>query len=821
MTIMQIRRGTTAEWAASNPVLASGEEGLDTTLKATKIGDGATTWLTLPFVNTTQGNGSNLFPLDLSATVNGGWAIETTDVPPGSAKAFSTTVNRYIGASSSTGFIPLDENRIYRYSFDIRSTIAGMKSYLSANYKSKTNASLGASPYLSLNNSTVPETWTTYSGLIGLGMTVVPPAGTAGICPLIYANHANGAQGGILLIADFRVIDVTEVVDLVRSSSFLATSALNGAMVAADKTKLDAAAYATGATTLALRSSSGNIQFNSVQLVTQSAGADATRKDYVDTAIINGKNHFNVKDYGAIGDGVADDTAEINAAIAAANGNGIVYYPNGTYKVTSNLVNFWLNSRAGHGKITDGTVTYSIHPQYFGDTNTLWVNSATGNDSNSGLLPGQAFATLSGLDAKLQRLSSEETGRGNWKIRIVGVGPYDGRIFVGLNMFRKNLVFEGDPLVGGAPVTVIDKGATAEQYGMRFEPSNGANIEVKNIYFKNFKVGFNGYGLLMKDLGVLDINDCWAENCDIGFAAVRNVSFGGNNLKVINCKTGYVSVYSSSGTWNLCTVVKGVDSTTGFMASRSAVAHVDYPTVSDMPVAIEVSQNARIGNIGGDFKRNAIVFNAIGGGEYITGVSDTDAEAVPNFYIGTADANTQIYRHRGTGKETRLYGQDATNEYRHQYFYDEINHTGTTAATYLITSATGRQLPAAIFRDSAKKLRLRAFGTLTGTAGTKKIEFWRCNMDGTVTVLFASYTFPAGAVGPFIFEAEVIPYLNNGTDYMGISKAEYSGVAPVLNEITIANASVNATETKMRIRATLGSAADNIKVKGFEVYFQG
>lgn len=50
---------------------------------------------------------------------------------------------------------------------------------------------------------------------------------------------------------------------------------------------------------------------------------------------------FNVKDplYGAVGDGVADDTAAINLAIAAANANlgGIVYLPVGTYKVTSQL----------------------------------------------------------------------------------------------------------------------------------------------------------------------------------------------------------------------------------------------------------------------------------------------------------------------------------------------------------------------------------------------------------------------------------------------------------------------------------------------------
>lgn len=45
---------------------------------------------------------------------------------------------------------------------------------------------------------------------------------------------------------------------------------------------------------------------------------------------------FNVKDYGATGNGATDDTTTIRAAITACNaaGGGVVYFPPGTYKVT-------------------------------------------------------------------------------------------------------------------------------------------------------------------------------------------------------------------------------------------------------------------------------------------------------------------------------------------------------------------------------------------------------------------------------------------------------------------------------------------------------
>src|SRR5262249_52869053 len=52
---------------------------------------------------------------------------------------------------------------------------------------------------------------------------------------------------------------------------------------------------------------------------------------------------YNVKDFGAIGDGSADDSAAINNAIAAAYTKGgtaaafIIYFPPGTYFLNSNL----------------------------------------------------------------------------------------------------------------------------------------------------------------------------------------------------------------------------------------------------------------------------------------------------------------------------------------------------------------------------------------------------------------------------------------------------------------------------------------------------
>ncbi|KAI0692746.1 beta-1,3-glucanase [Cerioporus squamosus] len=69
----------------------------------------------------------------------------------------------------------------------------------------------------------------------------------------------------------------------------------------------------------------------------------------------------NVKDFGAKGDGVADDTAAINAAISSGNrcGSGcgqtsvtpaVVYFPKGTYLVSSPVVSYYYTQLIGDAK---------------------------------------------------------------------------------------------------------------------------------------------------------------------------------------------------------------------------------------------------------------------------------------------------------------------------------------------------------------------------------------------------------------------------------------------------------------------------------------
>jgi len=73
--------------------------------------------------------------------------------------------------------------------------------------------------------------------------------------------------------------------------------------------------------------------------------------------LTNWPDHLNVREFGAVGDGVVDDTLAIQSAINAANfTNGLprrVYLPAGTYRISSALV--WPTDRPGLELFGDGS----------------------------------------------------------------------------------------------------------------------------------------------------------------------------------------------------------------------------------------------------------------------------------------------------------------------------------------------------------------------------------------------------------------------------------------------------------------------------------
>ncbi|KAJ5169876.1 uncharacterized protein N7500_002659 [Penicillium coprophilum] len=103
----------------------------------------------------------------------------------------------------------------------------------------------------------------------------------------------------------------------------------------------------------------------------------------------------NVKDYGAKGDGVTDDTAAINAAISAGGRFGpasrqsstttpaIVYFPSGTYLISTSIIDYYFTQLIGNPnampviKATAGFVGLGLidGDQYQNDGNQGWTST--------------------------------------------------------------------------------------------------------------------------------------------------------------------------------------------------------------------------------------------------------------------------------------------------------------------------------------------------------------------------------------------------------------------------------------------------------------
>jgi hypothetical protein len=79
--LIQIRRGTSTEWANQNPILSSGEPGFDISNNILKIGDGVHSWDELSTLSSQTFRGSFLLNTPTSSfNVNGGYSIGALDV---------------------------------------------------------------------------------------------------------------------------------------------------------------------------------------------------------------------------------------------------------------------------------------------------------------------------------------------------------------------------------------------------------------------------------------------------------------------------------------------------------------------------------------------------------------------------------------------------------------------------------------------------------------------------------------------------------------------------------------------------------------------
>lgn len=218
---------------------------------------------------------------------------------------------------------------------------------------------------------------------------------------------------------------------------------------------------------------------------------------------------FSVMDpaYGAVGDGVTDDTAAINAAIEAAieAGGGTVFFPKPelAYRVTEQIVvgHKWLNEEAIFSR-SDPDVYYPDDPSYDGAAHTL-----------AGQTPPVGLAGDLGGSAIWGDFEAEE------KTAIVyyGINSAHSHINFGGGVIQDLVFLSKENIVNGAfvaepggPPEDTDLPEEQNQVGLAYPGSN--SITITRCSVRDCRVGF-----LTNDSYWANVSSCRTWHCDFGF----------------------------------------------------------------------------------------------------------------------------------------------------------------------------------------------------------------------------------------------------------------------------------------------------------------
>ena len=240
-------------------------------------------------------------------------------------------------------------------------------------------------------------------------------------------------------------------------------------------------------------------------------------------------NVYSVKDsaFGAAGDGSTDDTAAIQAAINAANsaGGGCVYYPAGTYKLTSALTI--------HSGIT-----------FLGDGRQVSIIRQTSTSANG----------ISGNDASylhFQDLQIQGPGRGTGI--GVNLGWTSNNNVYGANFTRVYVrQFGGDGIrTENQIVSVYNQVVSESNGGCGFKIIGKSGVAGTSLTFNscyaNANTGTAGY--LIDTMAYLSFNACAADTNSISYLIQSTTGGPGRSQSIIF--NGCGSEFATVGGWQI------------------------------------------------------------------------------------------------------------------------------------------------------------------------------------------------------------------------------------------------------------------------------
>jgi hypothetical protein len=393
---------------------------------------------------------------------------------------------------------------------------------------------------------------------------------------------------------------------------------------------------------------------------------------------------FNVTEYGAVGDGTADDTTPVNDAIAAYNaaGGGVLYFPEGSYKITAALT-----ALAAPGLVLGdgmGTSAYATRIVMTSATAVLFESASDGISYrglylfNSAATPtaGTAILASAGIQARYEDLAivgfydNMDLATGSvWAMTRCDIGA---PIRYGVRVRNSTNPDAGDSTISDCVISAFDNNATA---ALRLESSGG--LRIVNTKFN----GVAGSGL-------------FANHIDIAPVGVTTI------LLVANCSfenySGDAIHYDdsvSAGGWDMISVIGCQFGQYGNGTGRAVyingandvlITHAILRADTGTPTAVSLNNGARA--VVGPFTNNGfatlLASSAYSSIDDRTTAGSGGAPTTADYLVGTANGSLSAEIVVGTSPGGELGGTWASPT------VDTV-HSGSAHMTAAAISAAG------------------------------------------------------------------------------------------------------------------------------------
>lgn len=301
------------------------------------------------------------------------------------------------------------------------------------------------------------------------------------------------------------------------------------------------------------------------------------------------------QNFGAAGDGLANDSAALTQAAAFCNLFGATLVLEGDYRVNGPVPGWRTVKKAGSGRVLLGAnaIPAETTPT---DVVNLYVDPVNGSDDNLGL--STSASALASVPAALAMIPRQASGTWNinfppgtfpgvstWLVKSAGTFGPNAPLAVNSTGLTVNL--NGAPLSGGLPTTIFD-GAGAVPNGLVCAGPFLCNVT--NIEFRNY----TSAGLSALDYSKVMATGCRWFNCgSIGGQSVEcyhailgliSCKVDGNSKAIATGIVGYNGYLTVSGAGTLITGFASY----GAMYASNSNGHFDDATVSDCFVGLRV-----------------------------------------------------------------------------------------------------------------------------------------------------------------------------------------------------------------------------------------